>query len=103
MATQTESRTQTQTQTRTLAGWHIELEFSERGGRTKAAALLRLRDGNEVRAHGHATRHPDDPTQQRVGEEVAAARALDDLARQLLAKAGGEIEETTHRHAYLAM
>ncbi|MCD0483997.1 DUF1876 domain-containing protein [Streptacidiphilus sp. ASG 303] len=79
------------------------MEFREEGARTRAAALLRLQDGSELRAHGHATRHPDDPEQQRVGEEVAAARALGDLSRQLLAKAGGEIEETTHMRAYLAM
>lgn len=100
---QTQTQTQTQAQTHTLVGWHVEMEFSEQENRTRAAALLRLPDGTEVRAHGHATRHPDDPEQQRVGEEVAAARAFDDLARQLLAKAGGEIEEVTHLRAYLAM
>ncbi|XHM91931.1 DUF1876 domain-containing protein [Peterkaempfera sp. SMS 1(5)a] len=92
-----------QAQTNTLIGWHVEMEFSERDARTRAAALLRLPDGTEIRAHGHANRHPDDPEQQRVGEEVAAARAFDDLARQLLSKAGGEIEEVTHLRAYLAM
>lgn len=94
---------QTAVQGQTIVGWHVELEFSEQGARTRAAALLRLRDGAELRAHGHATRNPGDPAQQRVGEEVAAARALNDLARQLLAKAGGEIEEATHLRAYLTM
>jgi hypothetical protein len=88
---------------KTVVGWHIEMEFTETESKTKAAALLRLRDGAELRAHGHATRHPDDPTQQRVGEEVAAARALNDLARQLLGKASGEIEQATHVKAHVAM
>ncbi|AXI79094.1 DUF1876 domain-containing protein [Peterkaempfera bronchialis] len=99
----TETRTRSRSETQPVVGWHVEMEFSEHADRTKAAALLRLQDGSEIRAHGHATRHPDDPVQQRVGEEVAAARALNDLARQLLAKAGGEIEEVTHLRAYLAM
>ncbi|MED7948562.1 MULTISPECIES: DUF1876 domain-containing protein [unclassified Streptomyces] len=76
----------------TLVGWHIEMEFREEGARTTAAALLRLGDGTEVRAHGYTSRHPSDPEQLRVGEEIAAARALNDLASQLLTKAHGEIQ-----------
>jgi hypothetical protein len=77
----------------TLVGWHIEMEFREEGPRTAAAALLRLRDGTEVRAHGYSSRHPSDPEQLRVGEEIAAARALNDLASQLLTKAHNEIQD----------
>lgn len=40
---------------RTLVGWHIEMEFQEEGDRTKAAALVRLADGTEVRSHGYST------------------------------------------------
>jgi hypothetical protein len=79
--------------THTLVGWHIELEFAERDSHTRAVALVRLPDGRELRAHGDTNRHPADPEQLRVGEEVAAARALQDLARQLLGKAHGEIDE----------
>ena len=85
----------------TVVGWHIEVEFLEDGDKTRAACLLRLQDGTELRAHGRADRYPSDPAQQRVGEEVAAARALNDLSRQLLAKAGHEIEEVTHQPAHL--
>jgi Domain of unknown function (DUF1876). len=62
-------------QARTAVGWHVEIEFEEDDHRTRAAALLRLPDGNEVRAHGYASRHPSDSNQPRVGEEVAGARA----------------------------
>ncbi|MGW3043608.1 DUF1876 domain-containing protein [Kitasatospora sp. NPDC001159] len=79
----------------TLVGWHIEMEFREEGPRTTAAALLRLSDGTELRAHGHSSRHPSDPEQLRVGEEIAGARALNDLASQLLTKAHGEIQEVS--------
>lgn len=79
----------------TLVGWHIELEFKEEGDRTKAAAMLRLPDGTEVRSHGFSTRHHADPPQPRVGEEVAGARALNELAMQLLTKAHDELKEAT--------
>ncbi len=87
----------------TIVGWHVEVEFEEKDKRTHAAVLLRLQDGTELRARGHATRHPDDPEQQRVGEEVAAARALNELSRALLTKAGHDIEEVTHVPAHPAM
>ncbi|MEV7728970.1 DUF1876 domain-containing protein [Streptomyces sp. NPDC101733] len=84
----------------TLVGWHVEMEFTEEGARTGAAALLRLGDGTEMRARGYAMRHPSDPEQLRVGEEIAGSRALMDLAGQLLQKAHGEIDEATGRHSY---
>ncbi|MYW02838.1 DUF1876 domain-containing protein [Streptomyces sp. SID3343] len=84
----------------TLVGWHVELEFSEEGQRTGAAALIRLADGSEMKARGYAMRHPSDPEQLRVGEEIAGARALMDLASQLLQKAHGEIDEASGRHSY---
>jgi hypothetical protein len=84
-----------------VAGWHIELEFSEDDVLTKSAALLRLPDGTELRAHGHARRNPQDPAQARIGEEIAGARALSALAHQLIDKAADEIEATTHQPAHL--
>ncbi|MFJ1708276.1 DUF1876 domain-containing protein [Kitasatospora sp. NPDC088346] len=77
---------------RTLVGWHVEMEFQEEGDRTKAAAMVRLADGTEVRSHGYSTRHRADAPQLRVGEEVAGARALNDLAMQLLTKAHDELK-----------
>ncbi|NBM16334.1 DUF1876 domain-containing protein [Streptomyces sp. GC420] len=87
----------------TIVGWHVELEFQEVENKTHAAALVRLPDGTEMRGHGRAIRHRGDPEQQRVGEEIAAARALNELARDLLKKAGVEIEEATHLKAHVAM
>ncbi|MFD5429411.1 DUF1876 domain-containing protein [Streptomyces sp. SCSIO 30461] len=84
----------------TLTGWHVEMEFREDGDKTKAAAMLRLADGTEVRGHGNANRHPSDPGQLRVGEEIAGGRALKDIASQLLDKAHDEIEEATGRSAH---
>ncbi|MFI6289818.1 DUF1876 domain-containing protein [Streptomyces sp. NPDC051018] len=81
---------------RTLAGWHVEMEFREEGGdRTMAAAMIRLSDGTEIRGHGNAQRHPSDPEQLRVGEEISGARALMDIASQLLQKAHTEIDQVS--------
>jgi hypothetical protein len=84
----------------TVVGWHVELEFEEDEQRTSAAALLRLPDGSEVRSHGYASRHPSDSNQPRVGEEVAGARALNELAMRLLTKAHDEIDTASGRTSH---
>jgi len=84
----------------TTVGWHIELEFQEDEQRTRAAAMVRLPDGTEVRTQGHASRHHIDSNQPRVGEEIAAARALNELAMRLLTKAHGEIDEVSGRTSH---
>ncbi|WP_201452548.1 DUF1876 domain-containing protein [Streptomyces sp. HM190] len=86
--------------THTAVGWHIELEFQEDDHRTRAAALVRLPDGKEVRAHGYASRHHTDSNQPRVGEEIAGARALNELAMKLLTKAHDEIDEASGRTSH---
>lgn len=84
----------------TAVGWHVEMEFEEDEQRTRAAALVRLPDGTEVRAHGYASRHHTDPNQPRVGEEVAGARALNELAMKLLTKAHDEIDQESGRTSH---
>ncbi|MFE6285863.1 DUF1876 domain-containing protein [Streptomyces sp. NPDC057877] len=84
----------------TTVGWHVELEFQEDAQHTKAAALVRLPDGSEVRAHGNASRHHTDANQPRVGEEIAGARALNELAMQLLTKAHDEIDAASGRTSH---
>ncbi|MDJ0465598.1 DUF1876 domain-containing protein [Streptomyces sp. H27-C3] len=87
----------------TLVGWHVEMEFSEEGDRTRAAAMVRLGDGTEIRGHGIARRHPTDSEQLRVGEEVAGARALMEIASLLLQKAHAEIDEDSGRTSHALM
>ncbi|MER6468954.1 DUF1876 domain-containing protein [Streptomyces collinus] len=84
----------------TVVGWHVELEFHEDDQHTRAVALVRLPDGTEVRAHGAASRHRVDSNQPRVGEEIAGARALNELAMQLLTKAHGEIDSASGRTSH---
>jgi hypothetical protein len=84
----------------TAVGWHVEMEFQEDEQHTRAVALVRLPDGSEVRAHGHASRHRTDSNQPRVGEEIAGARALNELAMQLLTKAHREIDSASGRTSH---
>ncbi|MGW1542603.1 DUF1876 domain-containing protein [Streptomyces sp. NPDC002309] len=84
----------------TIVGWHVELEFEEEEAHTRAAALVRLPDGTEMRAHGHAARHHTDSPQPRVGEEIAGARALNELAMRLLTKAHEEIDTASGRTSH---
>ena len=71
--------------------WTVSITFSEHDDRTRADADL---EGAPVRLSGFGTsrRNPVDPNLPAVGEEIAAARALGDLAHHLLERAAHEIE-----------
>lgn len=85
--------------TSTLATWIIEMRFDEFDGRTNAKAVLLTPAGRELQGHGQSRRNPTDRAIPRIGEEVAAARALSNLAHELLEFAAGEIESNVHdRH-----
>jgi Rv2632c-like len=79
------------------ATWTIELRFEEDPDRTHAMAVLRTPAGRELHGHGQARRNPVDRPQSRIGEEVAGARALSNLAHELLEYAAGEIETNVRR------
>lgn len=70
--------------------WHVEITFTEDEDRTRADAILDLR-GSHFHGFGRAKRAPDDPSVPIVGEELAAARALSDLAHKLLDAAAERI------------
>ena len=70
--------------------WHVEVTFTEDEDRTRADAILDLR-GSHFHSLGQAKRAPDDPSVPIVGEELAAARALSDLAHKLLDAAAERI------------
>jgi Domain of unknown function (DUF1876) len=77
--------------------WTIELRFQEDPNHTHAVAVLRTPAGRELRGHGQARRNPVDRPVARIGEEVAGARALSNLAHELLEYAAGEIESNVRR------
>jgi len=86
----------------TVDSWQVEISIHEDGGRTRAEARL-TKDGAGMMGHGLARRNPDDQEVTQIGEEIAAARALSDLAHQLLSDAAGQIEGITHERAHLSL
>jgi hypothetical protein len=71
--------------------WSIEVLLDETADETQAEAVLEL-DQRRHAGWGRARRNPDDPRVPRVGEELAAARALSELAHKLLDAAAETIE-----------
>lgn len=66
----------------------VKLEVIEEGPTTHATARLAI-DGDELAATGRARRNPDDPDRPMIGDELAIARALLLLAREL----GSKVDE----------
>ena len=63
-------------------GFTVSLEVIEEGHMTNATARLEI-GGEELAATGKAQRNPEDPDRPMIGDELAIARALLVLARQL--------------------
>jgi hypothetical protein len=70
--------------------WTVEIVIDEHGDewRTHAQARLRTDEGSDLRGDGAARRSPRDADVPEIGDELAVARALADLARQLMEAAG---------------
>jgi Domain of unknown function (DUF1876) len=79
----------------------VELSINEEAAQTHAEAHLVMDDGTSWRGHGLARRRPSDPDVTQIGEEIAAARALSDLAYQLLGSATAKLEDVTHQRAHV--
>jgi Domain of unknown function (DUF1876) len=80
--------------------WTIEVVLEENDSETEAKAVLRLRD-RELGGWGRARRNPLDPDRPRVGEELAAARALSELSHKLVDAAAVAIEEFEGQRVHL--
>ena len=72
--------------------WTVTIVFSESDTKTRADTIL-MGAPDELRGWGQARRNPVDPDRPAIGEEVAAARSLNDLAHHLLERAAQRIEE----------
>jgi len=70
----------------------IEIIFEEDGVHTVAQATITVR-GTRFTSTGRASRNPADVKMPVVGEELAVARALSDLAHQLVEAATEAINE----------
>lgn len=78
----------------------IELDLVEDASLCRATATMRSMIGIIV-GHGMARRHPADPIVPMIGEELAVARALTDLADKLRIAAQFEIRSEVHKHPHL--
>jgi hypothetical protein len=81
--------------------WSVGLFITEINGQTHAEARLVMPGGDELAGRGGARRNPADREITLVGEQIAAARALSDLAGNLLHAAAASIESMTHERTNL--
>lgn len=81
--------------------WTAEIVFSEDEDNTQADAVL-TGSPDSLQGSGRARRNPADPDVPAVGEEIAAARALNDLAHHLLEQAAHRIESWEGRQVHLS-
>ena len=81
--------------------WSAGVSVAETGGWTHAVARLDISGGKQFVGHGEARLNPADQDIWTIGAQIAAARALSDLAGQLIHAAGAGIEEITHERAQL--
>ncbi|HEU5269033.1 MAG TPA: DUF1876 domain-containing protein [Jatrophihabitans sp.] len=82
--------------------WKLYLYLDEQDGQTRATARLHTRD-TMLTGVGTAHRHPHDVDIPEIGDELAAARALSDLAHKLFGAAVTDIESSTHRPAAITL
>ena len=83
--------------------WQVKLSATEIDGVTHAEARFALTDQTTLAGHGTARLNPADRDVTAIGEEIAVARALSDLANKVLHSAASGIEEMTHERAHLHM
>jgi Domain of unknown function (DUF1876) len=82
--------------------WSVNLYIAEVDSETHAEARVVMPGGeDELVGRGEARRNPADREITLIGEQIAAARALSDLAGRLLHEAAMGIERMTHERAHL--
>ncbi len=83
--------------------WLVSLSVTETDGQTRAEARLVVPGDEALAGHGQARRNPADREVARIGAQIAAARALSDLAGQLLHAVAAAVEDSTHERVRLHM
>lgn len=74
------------------AEWKVRLHlFEDDDGTTKAHVVLDT-GTTALTGHGTAHRHPADTNVPEIGDELAAGRAMVDLAHQLLETAARDVQ-----------
>jgi hypothetical protein len=73
--------------------WNVQIYITEDHDHTHARAVLTTRDSSDITGSGDARRNPIDRSIPEIGEELAASRALEDLAVRLNGVASEDIAE----------
>ncbi|MCE3554639.1 DUF1876 domain-containing protein [Pseudonocardia sp. RS11V-5] len=73
--------------------WTVSIDIEEHEGKTRAVARLGAREGDAVVGVGVARLNPTDRDVPVIGDELAAARALSELAHHLLDVAAADLEQ----------
>jgi hypothetical protein len=81
--------------------WTVQVFIDEHDGSTHAEARLLPADTVTLVGTGTARVSPRDRDVPEIGDELATARALADLAHRLLEAAAGDVEAMTHEDVHL--
>ncbi|HEX6335352.1 MAG TPA: DUF1876 domain-containing protein [Jiangellaceae bacterium] len=83
--------------------WTVDIYIDEHDDdSTRAEARLHTRDAGQIKGVGFARRNPHDANVPEIGDELATARALSDLAQRLYQATSEDIEDVTHEPVRLA-
>lgn len=82
--------------------WNVQIDIGEHEGMTRATAHLRTGDRTALTGTGTARLNPADPDVPEIGDELAAARALSQLAHALLEAAADDISGVLHKPVELS-
>lgn len=77
--------------------WSVRIDLGEHDGTTRAVARLHTGDRTSLTGTGSARLNPADPNVPEIGDELAAARALSQLAHALLEAAADDISGVLHQ------
>jgi hypothetical protein len=84
--------------------WTVEVLIGEDEADrvTHAEARLKTPGREMLQGKGNARRNPQDPNVPEIGDELAVARALSDLAHELLHAAVEDIQQVTREKVTLS-
>jgi Rv2632c-like len=86
----------------TMKRWTVDLFIDENDGHTYAEARLHSSADKPIIGVGRAALNPADRDVPEIGDELAAARALNDLGHRLLVAAAADISALTAEDVHLS-
>jgi hypothetical protein len=93
--------THVETGFRTAKRWSVEVFIGEHDGKTRAEARLHTDDPTDLIGIGTSRLNPSDKDIPEIGDELAVARALSELAHLLLHAAVEDIAGVTQERVEL--